>query len=640
MLAHKLRAWLMVMLLLLGAVSPAALQDVPDDPDTARALETIVPPPRDRVALAVQFGQAQATPTPTPPATPFDVGAIQAFWYNDGAQPQQTDAILLARGEHVYIWVAAGQSVMMSAAQGLADTFDTQIYQQARALWGVENLSVADADGDPRVHVLFVPTLGANFAGYFYSEYQLPTLLFPNSNQREMLFFNLAVIGPNINTPTVHSIVAHEFQHLLRYQQNPRERAWVDEGYSMYTEAMLGFQPVAFAGEFFLQRPSTQLNAWTKIDWPQYGASLLWVAWLAQRHSDDTLRQISLSPRNGWGAVVDVLGEASAAQTFAEWTLINARAHPDYESYTLFPDLPLPPAAQPTAARLLPYSETSDTPPYSANYTRVRVDGQAQVDFALTTPTHIPLLPFAADGTAPARYWYSNQGERIASTLTHNIDLRGLTSATLQYRAWWLTEANYDYGYVSISTDSGSTWAALRAADMTDTNPHGLAYGAGYTGASDGWRDQQIDLSAYVGAQVLLRFWYITDDSMSQDGWAVADVCVVELGCMADAPLSDTATWAADGWLPTDNRLRLGGWVQVVALQDDGPRLLGRWWLGDGIMDDATIADAMTLPRDADGVVRWSLPNDGKAAEWLIVFAPLAPATQVAVPYTLQIGTP
>jgi hypothetical protein len=71
-------------------------------------------------------------------------------------------------------------------------------------------------------------------------------------------------------------------------------------------------------------------------------------------------------------------------------------------------------------------------------------------------------------------------------------------------------ESGYDRGYIEVSTDGGSNWAAL-------TN---------YTGTNTAWTQVELSLTAYKGQNVLIRFRLYTDSSVTRDGWYIDDVTV------------------------------------------------------------------------------------------------------------------
>ncbi|WP_221563727.1 S8 family peptidase [Alkalihalobacillus sp. TS-13] len=86
------------------------------------------------------------------------------------------------------------------------------------------------------------------------------------------------------------------------------------------------------------------------------------------------------------------------------------------------------------------------------------------------------------------------------------IDL-GEGEAYLQFNNWYNLENNYDYGHVVISTDQ-ETWEQLDV----------------FNNVSDGWVEEEIDLSEYAGQRIYVGFNVDTDGSVLRDGWYIDDV--------------------------------------------------------------------------------------------------------------------
>ena len=60
------------------------------------------------------------------------------------------------------------------------------------------------------------------------------------------------------------------------------------------------------------------------------------------------------------------------------------------------------------------------------------------------------------------------------------------------------------------STD-GQHWEILKTPSGTSSNPNGASYGWAYTGPSNGWVQETLDLSRYAGQKISIRFEYVTD---------------------------------------------------------------------------------------------------------------------------------
>jgi hypothetical protein len=105
----------------------------------------------------------------------------------------------------------------------------------------------------------------------------------------------------------------------------------------------------------------------------------------------------------------------------------------------------------------------------------------------------------------------------------------------------------YDAGILQVSTNGGATWSTMPDAAFR----RGPFNGTIYYGYSNGYSDSrawchgtigpmtfvQVDLSAYVGAPIQLR-WIESDDMLiGLTGWYVDDVTVANAAACLDNPL-------------------------------------------------------------------------------------------------------
>ncbi|MCP4548061.1 MAG: hypothetical protein GY835_16470, partial [bacterium] len=141
----------------------------------------------------------------------------------------------------------------------------------------------------------------------------------------------------------------------------------------------------------------------------------------------------------------------------------------------------------------------------------------------------------ATDPHAGEFSWWSNRRNMLSSSLTRRVDLAGTESATLRFWTWYDIEEDFDYGYVMVSADDGITWETLPGTSTTSESPNDANFGHGYTNKTESWLEEQVDLSAYAGQEILLRFWYITDPGLNLSGWLIDDVSIPEIGFSDDA---------------------------------------------------------------------------------------------------------
>jgi immune inhibitor A len=139
---------------------------------------------------------------------------------------------------------------------------------------------------------------------------------------------------------------------------------------------------------------------------------------------------------------------------------------------------------------------------------------------------------------AGASYYYSGTGDDQDSRMYKAVDLPA--GSSLSAKVMYDIELDWDYAYVVVSTDGGTTWEPVATSLSTSTDPNGQNFGNGITGSSGGaWVDLTADLSAYTGS-VMLGFRYWTDGAYSETGLRIDDVAVTGL------PLDGAETDA--GW--------------------------------------------------------------------------------------------
>jgi len=136
--------------------------------------------------------------------------------------------------------------------------------------------------------------------------------------------------------------------------------------------------------------------------------------------------------------------------------------------------------------------------------------------------------------SAPASFTDSPGGNYAANanatmTVTQPISIpSGAMSVKLEFWTQWDIENNWDYGQVLISTNSGASWtplAGLYTNPGTGTfQPNGQPL---YDGTQTTWVKEEMNLSPYMGNQILLRFLLRSDGVIQADGWYVDDINII-----------------------------------------------------------------------------------------------------------------
>jgi immune inhibitor A len=159
------------------------------------------------------------------------------------------------------------------------------------------------------------------------------------------------------------------------------------------------------------------------------------------------------------------------------------------------------------------------------------------------------------DAAANGKVWYSGSANEYEASMTRSIDVPA-TNATLTMRLAYNIETNWDYAFVSVSNNGGTSWTNLAATGITtNTNPNGNnPNGNGITGNSAGaWRNASFNLSAFAGQTVLLRIRYSTDEYTFNWGVVVDDIKIGDFTDTADS----TTDWELDDFASRANGKRI-----------------------------------------------------------------------------------
>ncbi len=139
--------------------------------------------------------------------------------------------------------------------------------------------------------------------------------------------------------------------------------------------------------------------------------------------------------------------------------------------------------------------------------------------------------------------YYSGNADQISNSMEMKRPfVVDADTDTLRFDITYDIESNYDYGYVDVSTDGGSSWTPIQGNITTSSNPFGNNRGHGITGSSGGWVAAIFPLTAYAGQEIMLRFAYVTDQSITGTGYRLDNISPVAT-C---ASTSVTATANAD----------------------------------------------------------------------------------------------
>ena len=131
-------------------------------------------------------------------------------------------------------------------------------------------------------------------------------------------------------------------------------------------------------------------------------------------------------------------------------------------------------------------------------------------------------------------FWSTAANNLCVSLVTPPLELTAGTQSSLSFWSAWDIEQGWDGGVIEISTDDGTNWTRLTP---EGGYPSAIDHGGALCGIAEGdgaftgvnqltWSAHTIDLAAYAGQSVKLRWLYRTDSEQARAGWFVDDIAL------------------------------------------------------------------------------------------------------------------
>ena len=590
---------------------PQGLTEVPSEPATG--FEPA--PDRDLFQLARELiwppGSPDIPRVVNAEPVSFSQGRKESFWLIRflSLEVYQAEFELRLVTDQAYWYVEKGIEVDQEALKRGAQEFEENIYPSVSQAFGRE--WSPGIDNDPHLNIIHARLQGVG--GYFSSSDEHPAEVYPYSNQRESIYINIAALP--LGSSRYLEVLTHELQHAIHWNNDPNEETWVNEGLSELAVAVAGYESSSIRR--FLRRPNVSL-----IHWPldqsnitaHYGGASLFMSYLAEHYGGvEEIGRLVAEPADGLAGIDSYLASGghgvTAREVLRDWVVANILD--ESQGIYGYQDLDVRARVDRTIDS---YGESRGVvPQYAADYTKlIAFDRPVWIQFS--GPVENVLIPADVDQVG---CWWSNSGDSINSTLSRRVDLTGISSAALRYQLWYEVEENWDYGYVQVSLDQGQSWKILETPETSPQNPIGNGFGSGYTGKSRGWINQTVDLTPFVGSEILLRFQYVTDDAVDGIGLCIRYISISEAKLEVD-----DAAWQPAGFVRINNRVRQDFVVQVI--------LVGK--------ENGAESRVLQMPLDQANTGQLILKAPQDYARIVVVVLAMAPSTLQTASYTLSVG--
>lgn len=223
---------------------------------------------------------------------------------------------------------ATKQSQILANLDVLSAEFNNNIYPKLTSTFGSE--WTPGIDRDARITVLF-EQMNSTEGGYFREADEYEKLQVPTSNEREMAYLSLSYI----DNPGVKTLLAHEFLHLITFNQknktfNAEEDVWLNEARADYTSTLLGYDNKYEDSNLqkrvrdFVENPSDSLTEWlgTKYD---YASVNLFTQYLVDHYGINILADSLKSQYAGIESINYALQKNAFKESFSDiftnWTI-------------------------------------------------------------------------------------------------------------------------------------------------------------------------------------------------------------------------------------------------------------------------------------------------------------------------------
>lgn len=269
--------------------------------------------------------------------------------FSHSLKPYFVSATCRAVGKFCYIFVEDTQwqkgSVTNVSVTRLQNAFDNSTpADNAKGIYEIESVNLGSPpdsiDHDPKIYILILDipddiTDGSFISGYFEPMNQKSgTLRDPNSgilfrsNQVEMIYLDCNPM--KIDDVMARDTLAHEFQHLIHWNNDPDEDIWINEGCSEYASQFLcGYGSFHNSShvEAFEKNPQISLVNWDNL-LANYGATYLWMLFLHEHYGGvATIANLISNQSNSISGVNAVLTSQGYSErfedVFSSWKIAN-----------------------------------------------------------------------------------------------------------------------------------------------------------------------------------------------------------------------------------------------------------------------------------------------------------------------------
>jgi len=247
----------------------------------------------------------------------------------DLEQREQVKAVLQKVSENAYFYLEKDwhenlleeeKEEIDQSLNSLSKEFDEKIYPELTLTYGPE--WKPGIDSDEHITILF-HQMKENAGGYFNNGDEYQKIQNVLSNEREMIYLNT----DNLKYEIIKSCVAHEFVHLITFNQKDRLRGvsediWLNEARADYAPTLMGYDQDYQGSNLqqrmrqFISSPTDSITEW-KNESSDYGIVNIFTQYLVDHYGIEILSDSLKSSKTGIASINEALKENEIDKTFS-----------------------------------------------------------------------------------------------------------------------------------------------------------------------------------------------------------------------------------------------------------------------------------------------------------------------------------
>lgn len=214
-----------------------------------------------------------------------------------------------------------------------------------------------------------------------------------------------------------------------------------------------------------------------------------------------------------------------------------------------------------------------------------------------TSQSHSPSRSFT---DSPSGNYVNNTNNSMTLNLPLNVSSTPVTFLSFWHR--YATEPGYDYCYVEVSSDNGSTWQTVKS----------------YNGTMTTWTQQNFDITSYANSstQLKIRFRLQSDQSVVADGWYVDDIKIFNYNPLNNSIVTNlNLKMAQEGFFNSvQNSLNLKDTVSVFLMNSNSP--YQKIDSARGVVDSLTLTGNFGFRNAPSGIYYLAVKHRNSIETW------------------------